>query len=493
MGPSNERMLLPDESTRLFEAQARILESTLSVEAPEHAIGVIAEIVRTKTALVAREARTWRVRLEAGQGPALPNLAGPIQTVLDRVGIGPRVELARWEANSEEWTLVGLTRRAGSPMVLLLYGDWTASASVLLQVGRQLLLAERAYALAASARVRLATHRLNRALVHTTGVRSVLELAVRSAAKAVDTKVAALAVVDPDGRNVGITAMYGYPLAHVEHFRVGRGDDVLGMVLEKRHHLRVDHVTNLLDGLHRRTSHRTDFFMVVPITDGADVVGALSVADRSNGEPFSHRDLPELRMLASTIALALVRERAHAQATSYAEAAAIDPVSGLFNRRYFQDRLEAELQRAQRHTLSVGLLMIDIDDFKSINDRFGHLAGDAVIGDIGEILRRSVRIFDICTRFGGEEFAVVMPGSGGEDAARVAERIRERIEAYRSPVSDSSTLRITASIGLSVSSPGTSARDLVSVADQALYQAKRGGKNQVRVGHLDPSSAASAS
>ncbi|HWW85395.1 MAG TPA: GGDEF domain-containing protein [Vicinamibacterales bacterium] len=187
-----------------------------------------------------------------------------------------------------------------------------------------------------------------------------------------------------------------------------------------------------------------------------------------------------LRTLAATMALALARERAHAQAESYAQAAAIDPVSGLFNRRYFHARLDEELQRAQRHSLSVGLLMIDVDDFKAINDTFGHLVGDAVIRDVADVLRRSVRVFDICTRYGGEEFAVVMPGSGPEDVARVAERIRERIEAYRSADSDLSALRTTVSVGLAVSAAETSSRDLIAAADQALYHAKQSGKNQVK-------------
>ena len=94
-------------------------------------------------------------------------------------------------------------------------------------------------------------------------------------------------------------------------------------------------------------------------------------------------------------ALALGRERVLREAQAYAQAAVIDPVSGLFNRRYFQARFEEELHRAIRQLTSVGLLMVDLDGFKSINDRFGHVAGDMVIRDISEILRRSVRIFDV--------------------------------------------------------------------------------------------------
>jgi diguanylate cyclase (GGDEF)-like protein len=125
------------------------------------------------------------------------------------------------------------------------------------------------------------------------------------------------------------------------------------------------------------------------------------------------------------------------------------------------------------------VVVVDLDRFKSINDRFGHVAGDLVIRDISEILRRSVRIFDVCTRFGGEEFAVMMPGGTAESAGAIAERIRQRVEAYQRSEPDLSELRVTASIGVAVSPAGLTSRDLIERADRALYQAKKTGKNRV--------------
>jgi diguanylate cyclase (GGDEF)-like protein len=172
------------------------------------------------------------------------------------------------------------------------------------------------------------------------------------------------------------------------------------------------------------------------------------------------------------------REQARRNAEALARAAVTDPLSGLFNRRYFHERLEEELDRARRHDTTVALLMIDIDNFKRINDQFGHLAGDLVIRSVGEILKRSVRRFDLCARFGGEEFAIVMPGSGAESSASVGERIRQRIEAFRAGDADLADLRVTASIGMAVSH-GASVRDLIARADQALYEAKHAGKNRL--------------
>jgi diguanylate cyclase (GGDEF)-like protein len=483
---SNLNVLFPEQSRRLLEVNAHIADTIPLVQAPDKIIGLVADIIGTKVVLVGKDAGAWTRLAEAGQGPAVPALVNGARSTLDRVGDASTVILERWTHPEGDWTLIGLTRRAGAPAVLMLAGDWTGSETTLLQLGHNLLLAECAYALAMSAHVRLATHRLSRALARATGVRNVSEVAVRNAARAVRAQVAALAVASPDGQTLTIAATHGYPLTLVEHLRIPRGVGVLGSVFQTGVPLRVNDVTTLYGSRPRRSRYRTNSFVVVPIAIAQDVLGALCVTDRADGRAFTQSDVSTLRTLAATVALALVRERAFAQADSYAQAAAIDPVSGLFNRRYFQARLEEELQRAQRHALSIGLLMIDVDDFKSINDRFGHLAGDAVIRDIGEILRRSVRVFDVCTRFGGEEFAVVMPGSGREDAARVAERIRERIESYRALEPELASLRITVSIGLSVSSSGTSARDLIHSADQALYQAKRSGKNQVRASVADP-------
>jgi diguanylate cyclase (GGDEF)-like protein len=212
---------------------------------------------------------------------------------------------------------------------------------------------------------------------------------------------------------------------------------------------------------------------------GTDALGVLSLTDRIASGPYTHDDIDAVRTLMAPVALALGRERVWREAQAYAQAAVIDPVSGLFNRRYFQARLEEELHRAIRQATSVALLMVDLDGFKSINDRFGHIAGDMVIRDISEILRRSVRIFDVCTRFGGEEFAVMMPGGTPESAGTIAERIRQRVEAYRRSESDLAALHVTASIGVAVSPPGVTARDLIERADRALYHAKRAGKNRV--------------
>jgi diguanylate cyclase (GGDEF)-like protein/putative nucleotidyltransferase with HDIG domain len=331
-----------------------------------------------------------------------------------------------------------------------------------------------------SARLRSTSHRLSCLLSRLTGRKAVCEAIVRCAARAVSAQIAAVAVVDASDRHLSIAATHGYPLSLVEHVRIEPGEGILGSVLQSGRVMHVRNVLTLPPPHRSRPRYRTSSFVAVPIRASREILGVICVTDRGDNRPFTHKDVSTLRGLAAPAALALGRECALLQAEAYAHAAAVDPLSGAFNRRHFHVRLEEELQRSQRHEIQLTLLMIDIDDFKSVNDSFGHLAGDAIIKDMADIMRRSVRVFDVCARFGGEEFAIIMPGSGAASAMSVAERIRERIESFHPSDRTLEGLTVTASLGLAVSSPGISAREIIGRADQALYLAKRAGKNRVR-------------
>ena len=249
-------------------------------------------------------------------------------------------------------------------------------------------------------RLGVAIHRLTRLLGRVEGLREVCTLVVRHVARCVPSRMVAFAV--PVGENqLAIVATHGYPLALVRMLRIAPGTGVIGSVYEKGTPLLVQDITTV-PGLQRRPRYRTNSFIAVPVSAGADVLGVVCVADRLDNQPFDRDDLANLRSLTAPAALALARERARSDAHEYARAAVMDPVSGLFNRRYFHERLDEELDRARRQNTTLALLMIDIDNFKGINDRFGHLAGDLVIRGVGDILKRSVRKFDLCTRFGGE-------------------------------------------------------------------------------------------
>jgi len=157
-----------------------------------------------------------------------------------------------------------------------------------------------------------------------------------------------------------------------------------------------------------------------------------------------------------------------------------DGLTKLFNKRYLMDRLDSELRFAQRHEVSLSLLMLDIDHFKKVNDAHGHLAGDAVLSQLAAVLSRAVRNEDVVARFGGEEFAIVLRAIGRDPATGMAERLRKLVE-NTVVETGSKQLRATVSIGVAgfPAIPAKTVTDLIEAADKALYRAKHAGRNRV--------------
>jgi diguanylate cyclase (GGDEF)-like protein len=159
--------------------------------------------------------------------------------------------------------------------------------------------------------------------------------------------------------------------------------------------------------------------------------------------------------------------------------ARIDPLTGLGNRRAFMERGEAEVLRANRYGSALAMVMLDLDHFKQVNDVHGHDAGDRVLVALAELLRGMMREVDFVARLGGEEFAILMPDTGAEEAVRAAARIRQKVEMLAVDAPGAS-IRCTASFGVTEFVPGdTVIQDLFVRADRLLYKAKQGGRNRV--------------
>jgi diguanylate cyclase (GGDEF)-like protein len=163
-----------------------------------------------------------------------------------------------------------------------------------------------------------------------------------------------------------------------------------------------------------------------------------------------------------------------------------DFLTGFHNRRYLQSRLREELARAQRARQPVACLMIDVDHFKRINDQYGHLAGDAVLREVAQRIDAEMRVSDAGARFGGDEFAIVLPQGGVGDGERVAARVLEAVRGQPVSIGGHATETVTLSIGVAVAAPDHGTRDykvvadrLIAEADAALYRAKSAGRNRI--------------
>lgn len=216
-----------------------------------------------------------------------------------------------------------------------------------------------------------------------------------------------------------------------------------------------------------------------PIRCRARVVGAVVILDRvaSAAEP-TLGGVAELMMTAlegPAVALqnALTLQRAEALSVT-------DDLTQLYNSRYLNQVLRREVKRASRSGRPLSLLFIDLDGFKAVNDTYGHLAGSQTLVEAAAVIRRSARETDVVARFGGDEFSLILPDTGSEGAAAVADRIRERVDEHRFLTRDGLEIHLTVSVGVgTLPDVAASAEELVRAADLAMYQVKESGKNGV--------------
>jgi diguanylate cyclase (GGDEF)-like protein len=219
-------------------------------------------------------------------------------------------------------------------------------------------------------------------------------------------------------------------------------------------------------------------FVLVPLKAKDKVIGLILADNIFTRKPISQNEVRMLTMLANQAGLAIENSRLYEQTIMQAHT---DSLCNLWNHGYFQSELSRELKLAQRDHLPLSILMIDIDNFKPYNDNLGHQAGDRALHELSMILREASRKGDCTCRYGGEEFAIILPRTDKKAAFSLAERIRKIVEEYRFKHEEViPSKRFTISIGIATYPEDASDKDeLIAKADSALYEAKRGGRNRV--------------
>jgi len=445
----------------------------------------VARTLDTRACLFKRVDRGWMLVAQARGGLRVP--ISDLQTALNALPTDATIEAVDLRPVGESvWTSMTLHEPGGSIVVLLIAGDWTVLDRALQPFASSLTLAlacvrERA-AKQRAERVLLDGYKMARRLSRLGGVENVSQRIVSQVARSIGADRVALAVYRPEDDCLAIAATHGYPAASVKDVRIEPGSWVIGHVYSSGRPVLVADVRRMQGMSRERRPYRTWSFAAVPMLAGSDTVGVLSATDKRDGSAFTKYDVLALRTFSVSAALALVSARNDTEVHRLAYAATVDSLTGLFNRPYVDARLHQEVERAKRSASSLTVLIADIDDFKTINDSYGHQVGDAVLKTVGAILRSAVRVFDVCARYGGDEFAIVMPSSDHSSASACAERIRERVaDAYAREENVLRLPRLTVSIGAAVIQRGDAPADLIRRADQCLYQAKAEGKNRVRM------------
>ncbi|MEW6325012.1 MAG: sensor domain-containing diguanylate cyclase [Nitrospirota bacterium] len=217
--------------------------------------------------------------------------------------------------------------------------------------------------------------------------------------------------------------------------------------------------------------------LCVPIMNKKRTVGVIEAANKSGNGPFNEQDLNLLVKLVEQAEIAI--ERAYLY-QKMADLAVTDDLTKLFNFRYLDQTLDIEIRRGQRYGANVSLIFMDMDYFKQVNDRYGHLMGSRVLIEVAQILIQNLRDVDIIARYGGDEFVVVLPETPLDVTFRIAQRLKQALREHTFLEAEGHPVNLTASYGIAnYPTHARNKKDLIRLADQAMYRAKNSGRDQI--------------
>lgn len=298
-----------------------------------------------------------------------------------------------------------------------------------------------------------------------------IDFIVEKTAILLEARRCSLMLLDKVGKGLFIQGATGLDQQVVKECHIRLGEMVAGHVAESRKPMLVKNVE--YDDRFRRANKPYYFsrsFMSVPLLMEKKLLGVINVSDPVKNKNFSEVDLRILNATSREVAVALENMELYKQLSHLT---ITDPLTQIYNFRQFTQSLNFEIKRRQRVAGFLSLILMDIDGFKSYNDTFGHLEGDALLKEIAHILKIQLRETDIVCRYAGDEFVVILPDVTIEGAKIAAEKIRHAIEtaSFKAPV--------TVSVGVAAYAAGLNPQEFILKADRALYDAKREGKNRV--------------
>lgn len=301
--------------------------------------------------------------------------------------------------------------------------------------------------------------------------RKLQNMILETVVKVISAERGSLMLTDDAEKTITIGVAIGLSEEITRSTRLEAGESVSGWVVKNKKPLFIKDVTQDNSFAEMKKGNiRTGTLISAPLMAKDKILGALNVS-KSSADSFSERDFELFINLANQAAIAIDNARLYRYAVT-------DEMTRLYNHRYFQQRLDEELQRADRYENHVALIILDVDHFKKFNDMYGHPEGDRALKTVARLIEKSVREIDIPARYGGEEFVIICPEKTGEGSLTPAERIRNAVENYDFRINGKS-VPITVSLGVACyPDQARSKKDLIQKADSALYYSKENGRNR---------------
>jgi len=306
----------------------------------------------------------------------------------------------------------------------------------------------------------------------TLDTRQVREKSIIAIMQLMDTEAASMLLLDSQTKELYFEVVMGEKKNEIQSIRIEAGKGIASHVARTGVPLIVQDAQNderFFPGVDQTSGFKTRDILCVPIIFKERTLGVLQAINRRHGA-FAGDDIVILHALANQIAIAIENAELYQDSIS-------DGLTGIYQRRYLDLRLKEEMHSAMRYQHPLSILMLDVDHFKQVNDRFGHTTGDEVLKKVASIMQQGTRLSDVVGRFGGEEFMIIVPYINQRDVEIVAERIRRSIANC-----DINGIRVTVSIGIAHfdGRPDKVEYDrLLELADGALYEAKETGRNKL--------------
>ena len=314
-------------------------------------------------------------------------------------------------------------------------------------------------------------------------IEELFDLIMNKAVELVRAEQGSLMLVEGKDQILSVKASKGIDKSILESVTHRVGEGISGRVAKAGEAMVVNDIEHQALKRKNRSRYKTKSFLSLPLKVDARTIGVINISDKISGEIFSEEDLQTLLSFASYASIALERGAYFEMTKELKEISSTDSLTGLMNRGSFHERFIENIERSRRYGETLTVFMIDIDDFKVLNDKCGHLAGDEALKKVAHAVKDGVRTIDIVGRVGGEELCVVLPNTRIEDSYVIAERMRRNIEMItfmegRIPEGVS----ISVSIGIAeYPAHGETSDDILHCADMAMYTAKKEGKNRVVV------------